>query len=242
MENSEFGAYSSDGNDPWTAGNIMIGMGGRPNASIRTAVQDDNVTSIIYPDTTNSGWKIGDGLEVGAVGPDMGLSVSRRKPEYTFSVFGSQSNLGDFNVTGSIGVNVAANSTDGTLYASNNIVAYASDKRLKENVKTIKNPVEKVLGLEGVTFNWNKLAEKEAGFDREESQAGLLAQDLQKVLPEAVKIAPFDSDPSGSSISGEKYLTIQYERVVPLLVESIKEMGSLIGDLESRIKQLESNK
>ena len=67
-----------------------------------------------------------------------------------------------------------------------------------------------------------------------------MAQDLQKVLPEAVKIAPFDSDPSGSSISGEKYLTIQYERVVPLLVESIKEMGSLIGDLESRIKQLES--
>ena len=90
-----------------------------------------------------------------------------------------------------------------------------------------------------MTFNWNELAEKEVGYDRQEGQVGLLAQDLQKVLPEAVKIAPFDSDPSGSSISGENYLTIQYERVVPLLVESIKEMGSLIGDLESRIRQLE---
>jgi len=129
----------------------------------------------------------------------------------------------------------------GDIGATSNITAYASDKRLKENVKTIESPLEKVLGLEGVTFNWNELAEKEAGFDREEGQVGLLAQDLQKILPEAVKLAPFDKAPdSGDSISGENYLTIQYESVVPLLVESIKEMGSLIGDLESRIKQLES--
>jgi hypothetical protein len=146
---------------------------------------------------------------------------------------------GNLWVEGGIGVNVAPNATDGTIYAGNNIVAYASDRRLKENIKTIENPLEKVLGLEGVTFNWNELAEKEAGYDREERITGLLAQDLQKILPEAVKIAPFDSDQSGESISGEKYLTIQYERVVPLLVESIKEMGSLIGDLESRIEQLE---
>ena len=128
----------------------------------------------------------------------------------------------------------------GDIGATANITAYASDIRLKENVKTIEGPLEKVLGLEGVTFNWNELAEKEAGFDREEGQVGLLAQDLQKILPEAVKLAPFDKAPdTGDSISGEKYLTIQYERVVPLLVESIKEMGSLIGDLESRIEQLE---
>jgi hypothetical protein len=146
---------------------------------------------------------------------------------------------GNLWVEGGIGVNVAPNATDGTIYAGNNIVAYSSDRRLKENVKTIESPLEKVLGLEGVTFNWNELAEKEAGFDREEGQVGLLAQDLQKILPEAVKIAPFDSDPSGESISGEKYLTIQYERVVPLLLEAMKEQQTQIETLEARIKNLE---
>ena len=53
--------------------------------------------------------------------------------------------------------------------------------------------------------------------------AGLFAQDVQEVLPEAVHPAPFDVD-GGESISGENYLTIQYEKVVPLLVEAIKEL------------------
>ena len=235
-EGIQFGQW--DSNDSFTSGNLYIGKGGRTNASIRSGVSDSDPGSCIYPDTSNSGWSIGDKLAVQNIIPGGGTTIS--KPAYRFSVVGDTSFYGDHNITGSLGVNVAPNATAGTGYFSNNIVAYASDKRLKENIKSIKNPVEKVLGLEGVTFNWNELAEKEVGYDRQEGQVGLLAQDLQKVLPEAVKIAPFDSDPSGSSISGEKYLTIQYERVVPLLVESIKEMGSLIGDLESRIKQLES--
>ena len=236
-ETMEFGLYSSDGNDTWTTGNLFIGQGGRPNSSIRAANNDSQPDSIIYPDTSNGGWVLGDAVSVEPVNP--GYQYTRTYNSYTFSVKGTSYFSDDMRLAGGLGVGVAANATNGTIYASNNIVAYASDRRLKENVETIKSPLEKVLGLEGVTFNWNELAGKEAGFNREESQVGLLAQDLQKVLPEAVKIAPFDSDPSGSSISGENYLTIQYERVVPLLVESIKEMGSLIGDLESRIRQLE---
>jgi hypothetical protein len=54
-------------------------------------------------------------------------------------------------------------------------------------------------------------------------------------LPEAVKLAPFDRDEDGKSKSGENYLTIQYEKVVPLLVEAIKEQQKQIEELKSII-------
>jgi hypothetical protein len=202
---------------------------------------NDGSTSMaqIYPDTTNHGWVIGKKVEInGTMGGVLGSPVVTNTG-YQFSVIGDSLFTSDVRINEALGVGVAANATNGTIYASNNIVAYSSDRRLKENVETIKSPLEKVLGLEGVTFNWNELAEKEAGFNRGESQVGLLAQDLQTVLPEAVKIAPFDSDPSGESISGENYLTIQYERVVPLLIEGMKEQQEQIETLKARIKNLE---
>jgi hypothetical protein len=60
----------------------------------------------------------------------------------------------------------------------------------------------------------------------------MFAQDVQEVLPEAVKIAPFDNDGNGNSKSGENYLTIQYEKIVPLLVEAIKELKKEIEELK----------
>jgi hypothetical protein len=237
-ENIEFGKYNTS--DVFSSKSLFIGVGGGSVASIRNNINDaSSAYSIMKPDSTNAAWIVGQKMEVRSV---VASTTAMTNSSYRFSVVGTSYLSDDVRLGTALGVGVAANATNGTIYASNNIVAYSSDKRLKENVKTIKNPLEKVLGLEGVIFNWNELAEKEAGFDRKESQAGLFAQDLQKVLPEAVKIAPFDSDPSGSSISGEKYLTIQYERVVPLLVESIKEMSLLVSSLEDRIKKIEGNK
>ena len=64
------------------------------------------------------------------------------------------------------------------------------------------------------------------GYDRNQRMVGLIAQEVQEVLPEAVRNAPFDTDEVRGieSLSGENYLTIQYEKVVPLLVEAIKEL------------------
>ena len=51
-ENIEFGQYSTDGNDTFTTGNLIIGKGGKGNASIRAAMNDSSPESIITPDTT----------------------------------------------------------------------------------------------------------------------------------------------------------------------------------------------
>ena len=111
---------------------------------------------------------------------------------------------------------------DGTnLSCGGNITAYSSDIRLKTEIHTIENAVAKVCMLKGFTYQWNDLAKEEMGFDTEERISGVSAQDVQNVLPEAVKPAP----------ANDKYLTVQYEKLVPLLIESIKELKSEIDQL-----------
>jgi hypothetical protein len=122
----------------------------------------------------------------------------------------------------------------GDITATGNITAYYSDKRLKKNIIKIDNPLLKLLKLKGVYYNQNELAEK-FGFKQDERQVGVLAQDVEEVLPEAVCIAPFDNDGNGNSKSGETYLTVKYEKIVPLLIECIKQ-------LQLEIQELKDNK
>ena len=129
-------------------------------------------------------------------------------------------------------------STAGAITAGGDITAYSSDRRLKENFRPITNAVEKVVALNGVMYNWNALANKLAGYDRNINIVGLIAQEVELVLPEAVKPAPFDTDENGNSKSGEHYKTIQYEKIVPLLVEAIKEQQATIERQQSQIDAL----
>jgi hypothetical protein len=124
----------------------------------------------------------------------------------------------------------------GTFSTNGNVIAFASDKRLKTNIKPIENPLDKVKLLNGFTYNWNDKAKTLANYDTEESLVGVFAQEIQEVLPEAVKLAPFDNDTTGNSISGENYLTVQYEKIVPLLIEAIKDQQKQIDELKSKIK------
>jgi len=144
---------------------------------------------------------------------------------------------GDVKVTaGALGVNVNPSATDGRIDAGNDVIAYSSDKRLKTNIEVLDNPLNKILKLSGFTYNWNELAKNVANFDTNERLVGVFAQDVKEVLPEAVKLAPFDNDGTDKSKSGEEYLTVQYEKIVPLLIESIRELTKKIEDLEKRIK------
>jgi len=123
-----------------------------------------------------------------------------------------------------------------TWNVTGDVVAYASDKRLKENIKTIPNALEKINVLSGVTFDWNNVSEK-AGFvpKSKYNEVGVLAQDVQKVLPQAVEYAPFDRNDDGTSRSGKDYLTVKYEKIVPLLIEAIKEQQTQIENLKSKL-------
>jgi hypothetical protein len=111
----------------------------------------------------------------------------------------------------------------------------ASDKRLKDNVKNIDNALNKVMALNGVTFNWNDIAVEYGWSPRiKNNDVGVIAQDVQAVLPQAIDFAPFDRDDNQQSKSGENYLTVQYEKIVPLLIEAIKELKAEIEELKNK--------
>lgn len=137
-----------------------------------------------------------------------------------------------------LGVGTAASTITGEIRATNNVTAYYSDARLKKVISNIKNPLDAVRQLNGVIYKGNDTARK-YGYTTDEEQVGVLAQEVQKVLPQVVTPAPFDiaqaADGSEYSKSGENYMTVRYERLIPLLIEAIKE-------LEARVTELQNSK
>ena len=135
----------------------------------------------------------------------------------------------------SLGVGTASSGVSGEIRATATITSWYSDERLKENIELIPNALEKVTSLRGVTFNANQLAES-FGYINKDRQVGVIAGDVEKVLPEAVKPAPFDliqlQEGVEISRSGENYKTVQYEKIVPLLIEAIKELNNQIKELK----------
>ena len=133
----------------------------------------------------------------------------------------------------------------GAIYATANITAYYSDERFKTKTRGIDNALEKVRSLSGFMYVENELAGS-FGYTDKKEQVALSAQDVQKVLPEAVSLAPIDMETNEetgevTSKSGENYLTVDYSRLVPLLVEAIKEQQKEIDELKSLVKQLIAN-
>jgi hypothetical protein len=127
----------------------------------------------------------------------------------------------------SLGVGTAASGTTGEIRATNNITAYySSDRRLKENISNIPNALDKVNQLNGVTFDWTEAYMKqhggEDGYFVKKNDTGLIAQDVEQVLPEIVR-----SNKDG-------YLGVQYDKVVGLLVEAIKELKQEIEFLKGK--------
>ena len=129
----------------------------------------------------------------------------------------------------------------GDIAATGDITAYYSDIRLKDIHSTIKNPLDIINKLNGFYYTPNELA-KSVGINKNKMEIGLSAQDVQNVLPELVNIAPFDMmlDEDGKIISksGNNYLTISYERIVPILIEGIKEQNKKITNLENEINKI----
>jgi hypothetical protein len=122
----------------------------------------------------------------------------------------------------------------GCLYATDEVTAYYSDKRLKENIRPINDALQKVILLNGVTYNPNRKA-LEFGFEEDKKLVGVLADEVETVLPEIVVAAPFDITEDKKSKTGDNYKTVQYERLVPLLVEGIKELKAKTEELRNKI-------
>ena len=131
----------------------------------------------------------------------------------------------------------------GNIIATGRITSCYSDKRLKTFTSNISNSLDIISNLNGYYYHPNEFALK-AGFENEK-QIGLSAQEVQSVLPEIVKIAPFDmaKDESGNIISksGKTYLTICYERLGAVFVEAIKELRKENKALKSEINTLKKD-
>ena len=141
------------------------------------------------------------------------------------------------------GITVAADevkmsgSYTGSFSATGNITAYSSDERLKNNIVAISDPIEKLKSIGGYSYTWNEEASAAVGFTPEsKDEHGVIAQEIQKVIPDAVTSAPFDTDEDGNSKSGEDYLTVRYERIVPLLIEAIKDQQAQIDKLKEQLQ------
>ena len=131
----------------------------------------------------------------------------------------------------SLGINTAPSGVAGEIRATANITAGYSDLRLKTDIQPIVSALDKIEQLSGFLYTQNQLAEQ-FGYNDYSRQVGVSAQAVQEVQPEAVRPAPFDTDSEGRSISGDNYLTVAYERLVPLLIEGIKELRAEVNRLK----------
>jgi hypothetical protein len=120
---------------------------------------------------------------------------------------------------------------DGEIRATGNVIAYySSDIKLKNNIENIKNPIKKLMQINGVEFDWtDEYIQNKGGVDGyfiRKHDIGVIAQEIEKVLPEAV----------ATRNDGEK--AVKYELIVPLLIEAIKEQQSEINNLKEKMLQL----
>lgn len=122
----------------------------------------------------------------------------------------------------SLGVGTAASGVSGEIRATNDVTAYySSDSRLKTDVKPIEDPLDKLKEINGVTFNW---IPKEGIHSHEGSDIGVIAQEIETVLPDLVQTRD------------NGYKAVQYEKIVALLIETNKELLKRVEVLENKIK------
>ena len=148
-------------------------------------------------------------------------------------------NIEGGNIDGTtIGNSLAKTGKFTTLHANSSITSngnitayYSSDINLKENIKNIKNPINKILSINGVTFDWkDKYIEKQGGEDGmfvRKNDVGVIAQEIEKVIPEIVVKR------------SDGYLGVKYEFIIPLLIEGIKEQQNIIETQNTKINNLE---
>ena len=116
-------------------------------------------------------------------------------------------------------------SVSGSIESSGNITAFASsDERLKENIVQIPNSLDKIKQIKGVLFNWKEGYGKVHPYG-ENKDVGVIAQEVQQILPEIVKENVHN-----------KFLGVRYEKLTPLLLEAIKELSKKVEELEKKLK------
>lgn len=122
------------------------------------------------------------------------------------------------NATFSGNLNVNGDISGSTIRASGDVIAFnSSDKRYKDNIQPISEPLYKISKVGGYTFDWNDEQDTYEGHD-----IGVIAQEIEEVLPEVV------------TTRGNGFKAVKYEKIVPLLIESIKELKQEVDEIKQK--------
>lgn len=171
-----------------------------------------------------------DSLKLGLVTANVASGEVRVNANTNFG--GTTSSLFVSNTAARVGIGGITNPqtalhVQGAVYATGDITAfYTSDKRLKKDVTTIENALEKVRWLKGVEFAWDqeKIASLPSVGPKPDKDIGLIAQDVEKVFPEAVLERE------------DGYKAVDYSRLVPVLIEAIKELSYRLNIVEAELE------
>jgi hypothetical protein len=145
------------------------------------------------------------------------------------AVTGALSTTSTLNVTGATtltGGVTGGLAVTGAITATGDITAGTSDDRLKTRFGNIPDALNKVLQLNGFYYTHNKTAQQ-LGLVNKGQRVGVSAQEVLKVLPEVIRDAPID----------ESYMTVDYAKIVPLLIEAIKGLNAKVESLEAQLKK-----
>jgi hypothetical protein len=138
--------------------------------------------------------------------------------------------------TGNVGIGTSPSSykldVNGTIHYTS--LSASSDGRFKKNVQVISNPLDKLSSIRGVRFEWNEfINDRRNGYELNKPTFGVIAQELEEVFPELVSIWKLSDDCADAR-------SVNYEKIIPILIEAVKELNNKNKLLESRILNLEN--
>jgi len=193
--------------------NGLVVTGGMTLNDLGLTVVSGGLTVIGGASIKSNGLVVSGGMTLN----DLGLTVVSGG----LTVNGGASILSDgLTVTGGMTVNGNL-SVSGLIYASDGLV-HTSDSRLKTDIRPLDDSLSKILKLKGVYFSWIQDEKSGLKFDVDR-HVGVIAQDVQSVLPEVV-----------TDIHDGRYLGVRYSELIPLLVNAIKELDQKGTSLEDR--------
>ncbi len=202
-----------------TTGNVGIGMNGvNPTVPLQFSNALGLTKISLYKGT------YGD-VGIGAYGGELRLQNDIPNGKVSLGVIettGAYTELAKAQKNGAIVFSVLGN-----LWA--NGTTYPSDGRFKKNIQPLQHSLEKILQLQGVSYEMKTDEFPTQHFDTS-TQVGLIAQDVEKLIPQVVSEGP------------NGYKAIDYAKLVPLLIESIKALKQEINDLKIKVNKLEINK
>jgi hypothetical protein len=206
---------------PVTSG--LFAHTGRATISTNLAVSGNTSTSMLsvtssFPSTSKLTGSLIIGGGLGVAGALYANSIQSTPIGTTAAANGAFTRLG---------VGTSTFGSPGEIRATDNITAYySSDERLKENIVPISNALLKLGIIRGVTFDWKQSyidgRGGEDGYFVRRNDVGVIAQEIQAVLPEAV------------AEREDGTLAVKYDRIIPLLIESIKELRNRVEQLERK--------